>query len=93
MKSASTQGALKCAHLHDLSDGFRRLPAMVVLWIMHSQLAADQSNFDEINILARIPSIQSHIKHIVQYTIQATMQIHALSAKQVSKEAPRLTCQ
>ena len=37
--------------------------------------------------------IQSHIKHIVQYTIQATMQIHALSAKQVSKEAPRLTCQ
>ena len=39
------------------------------------------------------PSIHSHIKHIVQYTIQATMQIHALSAKQVSKEAPRLTCQ
>ena len=37
--------------------------------------------------------IQRHIKHIVQYTIQATMQIHALSAKQVSKEAPRLTCQ
>ena len=41
MKSASTPGALKCAHLHDLSDGLRRLPAMVVLWIMHSQLAAD----------------------------------------------------
>ena len=50
MKSASTQGALKCAHLHDLSDGFRRLPAMVVLWIVHSQLVAHQSNFDEINI-------------------------------------------
>ena len=31
MKSASTPGALKCAHLHDLSDGFRRLPADDVL--------------------------------------------------------------
>ena len=41
MKSASTQGALKCAHLHDLSDGFRRLPADDVLWIVSALYSFD----------------------------------------------------
>ena len=35
MKSASTLAVGKCAHLHDFSNGFRRVSDDDVRWIMH----------------------------------------------------------